>query len=167
MLVLAARRELLAGILMENFYSIFADKSSDIAIKEQLSFSVRTCSGNYELFEDFLGIVECMDDLSTDSLLYYMMIVCQRILLDGQKMVVMGFDGAAAMKPLAQKLKSKIARSAIYVHCSAHDNELIVKDAMQESGLLSTSLDLCPSMYAIFGHIQSAYCFLRLRSHDI
>ena len=33
MLVLAARRELLAGILEKNFYSIFADESSEIAKK--------------------------------------------------------------------------------------------------------------------------------------
>ena len=69
--VSAARRELLAGSLEKNFYSILADESSDIAKKEQLSFSVRTCSNDYEVFEDFLGVFECMDGVSNDSLLHY------------------------------------------------------------------------------------------------
>ena len=69
MFVSAARRELLAGSLEKNFYSILVDESSDIAKKEQLSFSVRTCSNDYEVFEDFLGVFECMDGVSTDSLL--------------------------------------------------------------------------------------------------
>ena len=151
MLVSAARRELLAGSLEKKFYSILADESSDIAKKEQLSFSVRTCSNDYEVFEDFLGVFECMDGVSTDSLLHYIKDIHQRTLLDGQKMVAMGFDGAAAMKSLAQKLKSEIAPNVIYVHCFAHCNELIVKDAIKESGLLETSLDLCQSMYTIVG----------------
>ena len=83
--VSAARRELLAGSLEKNFYSILADESSDIAKKEQLSFSVRTCSNDYEVFEDFLGVFECMDGVSTDSLLHYIKDIHQRTLLDGQR----------------------------------------------------------------------------------
>ena len=52
--VSAARRELLAGSLGKNFYSILADESSDIAKKEQLSFSVRTCS-NIKFSKTFLA----------------------------------------------------------------------------------------------------------------
>ena len=37
------------------------------------------------------------------------------------------------IKSLAQKLKSEIAPNAIYVHCFAHCNELIVKDGIKES----------------------------------
>ena len=165
--VSAARRELLAGSLEKNFYSILTDESSDIAKKEQLSFSVRTCSNDYEVFEDFLGVFECMDGGSTDSLLHYIKDLHQRTLLDGQKMVAMGFDGAAAMKSLAQKQKSEIAPNAIYVHCFAHCNELIVKDAIKESGLPEASLDLCQSMYAIVGagNIQKDYGYEQETKH--
>ena len=40
MLVSAARRELLAGILEKNFYSILADESSDIISLSKASFSL-------------------------------------------------------------------------------------------------------------------------------
>ena len=92
-----------------------------------------------------------MDGVSTDSLLHNIKGIHQRASLDGQKMVAMGFDGAAAMKSLAQELKSETAPNAISVHCFAHCTELIVKHAIKESGLLAASLDLCQSMHAIVG----------------
>ncbi len=44
-----------------------------------------------------------------------------------------------------------IAPNAIYVHCFAHCNQLIVKDSIKNSNLMSSSLDLCQSLYAIIG----------------
>ena len=55
------------------------------------------------------------------------------------------------MKSLARKLKVEISPHAVYVHCFAHCNELIAKDAIDQCSLLSTSLDLCQSLYAIVG----------------
>ena len=66
-------------------------------------------------------------------------------------MAAMGFDEAAAMKSLARKLKVEISPNAVYVHCFGDCNELIVKDAIDQCSLLSTSLDLCQSLYAIVG----------------
>ena len=68
-LVLSARRHLLDDILRRKFFSILADESSDVSKKEQLSFSVRTCNDNYEVSEDFVGIFECSQGLSSEALL--------------------------------------------------------------------------------------------------
>ena len=151
MLVLKARRELLGGVLEKDFYSILADESSDVSKKEQLSFCVRTCTDEYEVSEDFIGIFECVEGLSSDALLKYTKDILLRSCLDGNNLAAMGFDGAAAMKSLARKLKVEISPNAVYVHCFAHCNELIVKDAIDQCSLLSTSLDLCQSLYAIVG----------------
>ncbi len=53
------------------FYSILADESSDVSKTEQLSFSVRTCDDSYKVSEDFIGIYECSQGLSSDALLHY------------------------------------------------------------------------------------------------
>ena len=135
----------------KSFFAILADESSDVTKKEQLSFSVRTCSEEYEVSESFVGIYECSAGLSSDALLGYIQDILIRTSLDGKKMAAMGFDGAAAMKSLSQKLKAKVAPNAIYVHCFAHCNVLIVKDATKNSKLLSSSLDLCQSLYTIIG----------------
>ena len=109
MLVSCARRELLNAIQEKSFFAILADESSDVTKKEQLSFSVRTCSEEYEVSESFVGIYECSAGLSSDALLGYIQDILIRTSLDGKKMAAMGFDGAAAMKSLSQKLKAKVA----------------------------------------------------------
>ena len=71
MLFLNVRRHLMNSILSKAFYSILSDESSDVSKKEQLSFSVRVCNENYEVSEDFVGIYECSQGLSSDALLHY------------------------------------------------------------------------------------------------
>ena len=131
------------------FFSILAYESSDVAKKEQLSFSIRTCNDQYEDSEDFNGIFECSQVLTSDTLLSYIEDMLLRCHLDGQQMVGMGFDGAAAMRCLAKKMKENVAPNAIYIHSVAHCNELVVKDAIKESTMLSSALELCKSFYAI------------------
>jgi hypothetical protein len=151
MLVLSARRNLLNKILGKRFYSILADESSDVSKTEQLSFSVRTCDDSYKVSEDFIGIYECSQGLSSDALLHYTKDILLRCGMDGENMAAKSFDGAPAMKSLTRMLKVDVVPNAIYVHCFAHCNELIVKDATKLSDLLATSLDLCQSLYAIVG----------------
>ena len=151
MLVLEARRDLLDRIRQCEFFSIIADESSDVTKREQLSFSFRTCNDEYEVSEDFIGIFECSQGLSSDALLSYIEDILLRYHLDGKKMAGMGFDGAAAMRCLAKKMKENVAPNALYIHCLAHCNELVVKDAIKESTLLSPSLELCQSLGAIVG----------------
>ena len=151
MLVLNARRLLMKNILNKAFYSILADESSDVSKKEQLSFSVRICDDNYEVSENFVGIYECSQGLSSDALLHYTKDILLRFGMNGERMAAMSFDGAAAMKALARLLKADVTPNAIFIHCFAHCNELIVKDAMKLSNLLLSSLELCQSLYAIVG----------------
>ena len=89
--------------------------------------------------------------MSSDSLLKYTNDILLRSQLDGIKMVAMAFDGANAMKSLSRKIKDSVAPNAIYIHCFAHCNDLIVKDAIKQCPLLSTSLDLCQALYAVVG----------------
>ena len=151
MLVLNARKHLINNILSKAFYFILSDESSDVSKKEQLSFSVRICNENYEVSEDFVGIYECSQGLSSDALLHYTKDILLRCGMSGERMAAMSFDGAAAMKALARLLKADVAPNAIFIHCFAHCNELIVKDASKLSNLLSSSLNLCQSLYAIIG----------------
>ena len=143
MLVLEARRDLLDRIRQCEFFSILHDELSDDTKKEQLSCSIRTCNDQYEVSEDFIGIFECSQDLTSDALLSYMEDMLLRCHLDGKQMAGTGFDGAAAMRCLAKKMKEKVAPNAIYIHCFAPCNELVVKDAIKESTMLSSTLELC------------------------
>ena len=139
------------NILSKMFYSILADESSDVSKKEQLSFSARICNDNYEVSENFVGIYECSQGISSDALLRYTKDILLRCGMNGERMTAMSFDGAAAMKALARLLKADVEPNDIFIHCFAHCNELIVKDAMKLYNLLLLSLELCQPFYAIVG----------------
>ena len=151
MLVLNARRHLMNSILRKAFYSILSDQSSDVSKKEQLSISVRVCNENFEVSEDFVGIYECSQGLSSDALLHYTKDILLRCGMNCERMAAMRFHWAAVMKALARLLKADVAPNATFIHCFAHCNELIVKYVSKFSNLLSSSLHLCQSLYAIIG----------------
>ena len=144
-LFLEARRDLLDRIRQCEFFSILADESSDVTKKDQLSFSIRRCNDQYKVSEDFIGIFECSLGLISDALLSH--IDTLRCHFDGEQMAGMGFNGADAMSCLAKKM------NAMYIQCFEHCNELVVKDTIKESTMLSSSLELCQSLllHAIVG----------------
>ena len=67
-------------------------------------------------FEDFVGIFECVEGLSSDSLVKYTNDILLRSQLDGIKMVAIAFDGANAMKSLSRKIKDSVAPNAIFIY---------------------------------------------------
>ena len=69
LIILEVRRKLADEIRRKEFYSIIVDEATDITKTEQLSISIRTCNENYEISEDFIGIRECDQGISSDALL--------------------------------------------------------------------------------------------------
>lgn len=68
-----------------------------------------------------------------------------------QKMIGMAFDGASATKRLAVLLKDEVCKHALFIHCFAHCNELVFKDATSLSRMVADAQDFCEDMYAIAG----------------
>ena len=136
---LNARRTLVEEINSNNFFSIICDEASDISKLEQLSFSVRSCNNSYETFENFIGILSCDQGLTSDAL------------LNTKKLVGTAFDGASSMVRLAALLKETFGDSIIHIHCFAHCNELVFKDATALSPLIAEAQDLCEDFYVLVG----------------
>ena len=151
MIVLAARRKLLNDVQHNRYYSLIIDESCDISKKEQISLSFRTCNNDYKVSEDFIGIMECNHGMTADLLLQYVIDIFLRCAINCKNLVGMAFDGASSMKLLAKKLKDIAGTQALYVHCFAHCNELVLQDAYKKSNLVSDALDICQSLYAIIG----------------
>jgi hypothetical protein len=131
------------------FYSIICDESSDISKTEQLSFSGRYCNENYEILEDFIGVMSCDEGLSSAALLKYVQDILVRCNLSSQKMAGMAFDGASAMKRLAALVKGEVCKHALYIHCFAHCNELVFKDVTSLSRMVADAQDFCEDIYAL------------------
>ena len=107
MLVLEARRALNMELQSVKFYVIIVGEATDISKSEHMSLSVRHCTEQYDVKEDFIGICECREGATTDALFEYIKDILIRCQLDLKKLVGMTFDGAMAMKSLAKKKKVK------------------------------------------------------------
>ena len=85
------------------FYVIIVDEATDISKSEHMSISVRHCTEQYEVKEDFIGIYECREGVTSDAMLKCIKDILIRCQLDMRKLVGMTFEGAMAMKSLAKK----------------------------------------------------------------
>ena len=151
LVVLSGRKKLVRQIKTAKFYSIICDESTDMSKIEQMSFSVRYCTDDYDIHEDFIGMMPCDEGVTSKSLLKYVKDILLRCEFQNDKLIGMAFDGASAMKLLAKLVKEDINPNALYFHCMAHINELVFKDATSQSPLISGAQDLCEDIYVLIG----------------
>lgn len=114
--------------LGDDHYTILADESSDVAHKEQLALCLRFVDKLGRPCEHFLGVVHASDTTSLslknaieDLLVHHHLTMTQ---IRGQ-----GYDGASNMKGEIKGLKTLIMKespSAYYVHCFAHQLQLVL-----------------------------------------
>ena len=134
-----------------SFYSSICDEAIDFSKTEQLSFTVLHCKFDYDVKEDFIGVFPCTGGVTSEALLKYVKNLLVRCNMDPQKMVGILFDGASSMKNLAKLIKENVAQQALYVHCFAHANELVFKDATAQSPMIAYAQDFCEDLYALVG----------------
>ena len=78
------------------YFSLIVDETTDISVKEQVSFVLLYLDKNGKRLEEFVGFEETAD--TTGQTLYDL--ICKKLLewnLDKEKVVGLGFDGAANM----------------------------------------------------------------------
>ena len=151
MLVLTARRQILCSINGKQFFAIIADESAYISKTEQISISFRTASQAYDIKEEFIGIMSCKKGLTADALLSYITDIFIRCRVNNDKFIAMSFDGALAIKSLAEKLKNCYEQQVLYIHCLAHCTELVAKVTRSSSELLQLAMCTLKKLYAFLG----------------
>ena len=114
-------------------------------------FTIRHCKDDYDVKEDFIGVFPCAGGVTSKALFKYvkdMLVGCN---MDPQKMVGMSFDEDSSIKNLAKLIKENVAQQTLYVHCFAHANELVFKDAKALSPMIAYAQDFCEDLYALVG----------------
>ncbi|XP_057793166.1 uncharacterized protein LOC131009775 [Salvia miltiorrhiza] len=115
--------------LGDGYFAILADESSDVSRKEQLALCLRYVEGKMEkVVERFLGLVH-VGDTTALSLRSAIMSLLVEHSLSPSKIRGQGYDGASNMKGEINDLKTLIrgdTPSAYYVHCFAHQLQLIL-----------------------------------------
>lgn len=163
----------LKGKLLENinkarFFSLIVDTTQDLG-KDQLSFVIRFTNffeelrqdedGDFEEYkklsieESFLGFFHVKD--ATALGLSTQVVDClQNLGLDLHKCRAQGYDGASVMKgPYTgvQKRLQEIEKLAVYVHCNAHNLNLVINDAVKEVRAVDSYFTTLQSLNVFFG----------------
>ena len=135
-----------------HFYGIILDTTIDISHKDQLSFCLRYVDELLGIHERFLQLKElkASDSASLFQELHKLL-ECHG--LDIKWIRSQSYDGASNMSGKISGLQTRVKEvnsSALYVHCCAHNLNLV----------LAHSCDDCIEAVTFFGTIQKLYTFI-------
>ena len=127
------QHSILQSIKQSIYFSIIIDETSDISMKEQVSMCFRFVQKNLKIEEMFLGFYETSSTTSS-TLFEIVKDALTRFELNITNCRGQCYDGAANVSGRENGLQKKllsIEPRAIFVHCTAHNLNLVVQDAMQ------------------------------------
>ncbi|XP_019087367.1 PREDICTED: zinc finger MYM-type protein 1-like [Camelina sativa] len=123
--------EVIRFIIQEVDHDVFCvlvDKSADVSDKEQMAVPFRFVDKHWTVKERFIGLVHVKETISA-SLKCAIDSLFAKHGLSMKQLRGQGYDGASNMKGEFNGLRSLILRensSAYYIHCFAHQLELVV-----------------------------------------
>lgn len=123
-------QKLLTIVRESDFFSILLDETPDSASREQLSICV--VSEDFVSSEYFLGFYN-IKSTTANALMEVVKDVFVRFQFEFSKLRGQCYDGAANMSGRLNGLHTKVLKCeprALYVHCNAHNLNLVVQDAI-------------------------------------
>ncbi|XP_062180364.1 uncharacterized protein LOC133884813 [Phragmites australis] len=112
----------------DGYFSILIDESRDISIKEQMTVIVRFVNKKGKVMERFLGLKH-VTETTSDALKGALFELLSTHGLDIARVRGQGYDGASSMRGEFNGLQKLIRDEnpyAFYVHCFAHQLQLVV-----------------------------------------
>jgi hypothetical protein len=134
-------------------YAILADESSDISHKEQLALCLRYVDKLGRICERFLGVVHVSDTTSL-SLKVAILSLLKDHHLSPTQIRGQGYDGASNMKGEIKGLKTLIMKespSSYYIHCFAHQLQLVLIAVAKENESCVWFFDHVSYLFNIIG----------------
>ncbi|XP_077113619.1 zinc finger MYM-type protein 1-like [Ranitomeya variabilis] len=149
-------------IKASQFFSIIMDTTQDISKVDQLSQIFRyvtVCRDESEratainIQEVFLGY-HAVEDPSAAGLENDILKCIESKGLQLSKCRGQGYDGAATMRGVYTGVQARILKrekNALYVHCAAHNLNLVIQDAVSNVPETSRFFEVLQSLYVFFG----------------
>lgn len=169
----AVKKSVLKKIKSAPFFSIIVDTTQDISKIDQLSIIVRyvviDSDSEYNrpskivMYESFLGFFPVINQTGT-SLSTSILDLLSDNELPIEKLRGQGYDGAANMSGIYQGVQAKISSItpyAPYVHCAAHNLNLVLNDSTKNVEEIRNFYDLLESVYVFFGHSIKRWALLQ------
>ena len=142
-LALGVLREISENIQNAKFFTIMADETADVSIKEQLVVCIRWVDDKFVIHEDFIGMWP-LPRTTADQIVGTLREALQQMNLDIQNARGQCYDGAATMAGektgVATQIKS-VNGKCLYTHCYGHALNLAVADAIKSVKCMSDALD--------------------------
>ena len=155
--------QLVDNIKNAPFYSIITDTTTDVSKIDQLSQTFRYAEivkddngrpTEIRVRETFLGFFKCKSQMAADMTKQIIDIVESKGLSFDQCRG-QGYDGASTMSGGyggVQKFIHEKQPLALYVHCAAHNLNLVVNDAVSVVREVQDFFSTVQELYAFFGH---------------
>ncbi|XP_025191680.1 zinc finger MYM-type protein 1-like [Melanaphis sacchari] len=138
-------------------FTIIMDSTQDITKVDQVSLIIRYVIVDYEeksfkIMESFLGFYPLIKHGAEDhvNLIYEILNNCK---LDIKRCRGQGYDGASVMSGAytgVQKRISDIVPSASYIHCTAHNLNLVISDIAKSSQKVALFFDIVQDIFLFF-----------------
>ena len=155
------RKMVCNGAKQAGVFSVLADETKDISKKEQMSITLRYVDAKAVIREHFLTFVHAVC-VNAESLTEYIVTTLRSHQLDLNSIVSQGHDGASVMSGqytgVQQRLKA-VAPHAIYVHCYAHIN-LVLVDSVKNVSIASEFFALAESLYVFVSTTKAHAVFM-------
>ena len=143
-------RPIVKNTKKSSYYSIMADKTTDIINKEQFVICIRWVDNDLNANEDFIGLHE-LSVTNAETLAFILKDVVLRLGLDPESLRGQCYDGCSTMmgknSGVASTIKNELNRNALAIHCHAHALNLACGDSIKNCKLmqnaLETSLENC------------------------
>lgn len=150
-------------------FSIIMDSTQDVTKIDQVSFILRYVVVNYtdhkyEIKESFLGFFT-LDKHGAEDHINLIKYVLNTFNLDLNKCRGQGYDGAAVMSGIYSgvlKRISDIIPSASYVHCTAHNLNLVLCDLAKSTPKMSQFFDTIQDIFLFFSKSAPRWASLAL-----
>ena len=155
------KEEIVTEIKQAEFYSVIMDTTQDITKVDQLSevfryVTVETVEKEQptevKINESFLGF-QSVKDQSASGIEKQITGLIESLGISVNKCRGQGYDGASTMSGAysgVQKRISDRAPNAVYVHCAAHNLNLVLNDACQKIPEIRAYYDTVQRIYVFF-----------------
>ncbi|XP_076921624.1 uncharacterized protein LOC143583110 [Bidens hawaiensis] len=161
-------RKIIVNEIKDKFFSILIDESRDCSIKEQMAVVLRYADDVGEVIERFVGVVHVTDTCAS-SLKSAIDNFFAKNNLTMSKVRGQGYDGASNMRGELNGLKQKILaenKCAFYIHCFAHQLQLVVVATSSEYASVSSFFDYLTKIVNIVGASCKRKDLIRQKQHD-
>ena len=144
----AVRKMIHDEISGARYFTLIADETKDISKSEQLSIVLRYIH-NCKTYERFISYTKC-EELNAEALFSYIMSALKELDIDINNCISQYYDGASVMSGCQTGVRARISEinpSAIYIHCHAHQLNLVLVDTCRKLPHASEFFSLLESLY--------------------